>query len=366
MEYYFEPVNLNQWPMFEKVKKLGHIEPFLATKSMSRGDVLLLHVGSQDASTKSGIYAIAEIDTEPFVLTNHPNDYCNGKLSVNAKFVRIDYNNPIINKDDCKKIISQFRTVHKLDADKYDLIRVLLGDSDVSRTVTEEMRECLKGYAHGTIFTTAEIKEMVFARFQREKNSVLPSDHCYNYTNKGIKPDSDDKFFMRIKHGEYKYVGENYVYNGVVEDARPHNTQVMTSYSRVLTVGKPEMTFHTITDALNFCFDAKINYTYQKGTYPLKKDVWKYYMAWFPNFAFYKEGDLVPGSNTLVSNWYNIINDEGTEITEYNRGEPKEKFEPEKNFYRLVFGRKKKEEYKFLGVFRMTSPYEDGINYAYT
>lgn len=43
--YYFEPVNVNQWNMFEKVKNIGHVEPFLATASMNVGDTMLLHVG---------------------------------------------------------------------------------------------------------------------------------------------------------------------------------------------------------------------------------------------------------------------------------------------------------------------------------
>ena len=43
--YYFEPVNLNQWNMFEKVRNVGHVEPFLATKEMHKGNIMLLHVG---------------------------------------------------------------------------------------------------------------------------------------------------------------------------------------------------------------------------------------------------------------------------------------------------------------------------------
>ena len=49
MNIYFEPVNVNQWNMFEKVKDIGHIEPFLATKSMQIGDIVVLHVGQQNA-----------------------------------------------------------------------------------------------------------------------------------------------------------------------------------------------------------------------------------------------------------------------------------------------------------------------------
>lgn len=58
---FFEPVNLLQWNMFEKVKTIGHIEPFLATKAMSLGDIVFLHVGQQDKDYESGIYAYGVI-----------------------------------------------------------------------------------------------------------------------------------------------------------------------------------------------------------------------------------------------------------------------------------------------------------------
>ncbi len=135
--------------------------------------------------------------------------------------------------------------------------------------------------------------------------------------------------------------------------------------NRLLSVGNADMIFHTITEALNYCFNADINYTYQKGTYPSKKNAWEYYMAWFPLFAFTEEGKLMTGSNTLDSNWYNIINEEGTVIEEFNYGVPKEKYDAEHDFYRLVFGKNKNEDYKFVGVFRMIIPYEDGKNYIY-
>ncbi len=40
MNYYFEPVNLKQWNMFNNVKNIGHVEPFLAVKSMEIGDLV--------------------------------------------------------------------------------------------------------------------------------------------------------------------------------------------------------------------------------------------------------------------------------------------------------------------------------------
>ena len=48
MKIYFEPVNINQWNIFERVTGKGHIEPFLATKSMEEGDLVLLNVGRQN------------------------------------------------------------------------------------------------------------------------------------------------------------------------------------------------------------------------------------------------------------------------------------------------------------------------------
>ncbi len=61
MKIYFEPVNVNQWNMFEKVTGEGRVEPFLETKSMEEGDLVLLHVGSQTKQYASDIYAYGTI-----------------------------------------------------------------------------------------------------------------------------------------------------------------------------------------------------------------------------------------------------------------------------------------------------------------
>ena len=57
MQIFFEPVNLNHWNMFEKVSGVGHVEPFIATKAMEIGDMVLLYVGCQNKKYKSGVYA---------------------------------------------------------------------------------------------------------------------------------------------------------------------------------------------------------------------------------------------------------------------------------------------------------------------
>lgn len=54
MTFYIEPINLRQWNLFDKVKGPGHVEPFLATRDMQIGDIVMLHVGKQDPAHESG------------------------------------------------------------------------------------------------------------------------------------------------------------------------------------------------------------------------------------------------------------------------------------------------------------------------
>ena len=123
---FFEPVNLKQWNMFEKVNGVGHVEPFLATQSMEIGDLVVLHVGQQDNRYASGIYAYGTVVEGPFVLQDHPDDYCNGKNTVMVRFDRIVYNRPLISHEDCTAFVHQFRTVHKIDPMYYGEIERLL------------------------------------------------------------------------------------------------------------------------------------------------------------------------------------------------------------------------------------------------
>ena len=80
-------------------------------------------------------------------------------------------------------------------------------------TVLDEVRETFRNVPFGTEFTTAEIKQMVNSKFNRNPKSVMPSDYSYNMTNKG-KIGSLETFniFIQLKRGHYKYVGENYNY----------------------------------------------------------------------------------------------------------------------------------------------------------
>ena len=119
---YYEPVNLKQWNMFEKVSGIGHVEPFLATQSMQYGDLVLLHVGKQDRRYESGIYAYGTVVDGPFILKDHPDDYCNGKNTVMVRIDKIVYASPLLTHDECIPFIRQFRTVHMIEPEHYEMI----------------------------------------------------------------------------------------------------------------------------------------------------------------------------------------------------------------------------------------------------
>lgn len=79
-------------------------------------------------------------------------------------------------------------------------------------SVIEEFRETFKDIPIGSEFTTAEIVQMVSKKFNRNPQSIIPSDCAYNMTNKGIKNTGFEDFniFIQIKRGLYRYVGEVY------------------------------------------------------------------------------------------------------------------------------------------------------------
>lgn len=132
MNCFFEPINVNHWNMFDKVKHVGHIETFLATRDMHVGDTMVLHVGKQIKKIQSGIYAVGTIISEPYILKNHPDDYCNDKDSVDVKIFRINYNEPIVNEEECKRIFRQFRSVHEVPQQQAILLKEYLSEIDAA------------------------------------------------------------------------------------------------------------------------------------------------------------------------------------------------------------------------------------------
>ncbi len=64
----------------------------------------------------------------------------------------------------------------------------------------------------GEILTSKQIKNMLKLKFNTNLSSIIPSDYCYNRTNKGIN--FNQHLFIKINRKEYKYLGENYPYTG--------------------------------------------------------------------------------------------------------------------------------------------------------
>ena len=78
-------------------------------------------------------------------------------------------------------------------------------------TILDEVKETFKNTPIGEVFTTAQIKYKVHLHFGTNQSSVIPSDYCYNMTNKGkIGKLEHFNLFIQLKRGLYKYVGENY------------------------------------------------------------------------------------------------------------------------------------------------------------
>ena len=128
MNIYFEPVNLKQWNMFEMVSGIGHIEAFLATNSMKVGDIVLLHVGKQLPTVRSGVYAYGVIVEPAAIYLGNQEEQCYGNLSVMVRIARIERSKPLINENECKEIFAQFRRVHRVNDAYYDKIIKLINE----------------------------------------------------------------------------------------------------------------------------------------------------------------------------------------------------------------------------------------------
>lgn len=61
------------------------------------------------------------------------------------------------------------------------------------------------------ILTSKEIKNRVQNKYATNRDSIIPSDYCYNITNLGA---NEAHFFIYLEHNKYHYVGEDYNYSG--------------------------------------------------------------------------------------------------------------------------------------------------------
>lgn len=170
MNIFLEPIDLNQWNLFEKVKSIGHKEPFCATNEIRIDDLLIIFVGKQDKRYKSGVYAVGKVISEPAILTdeNRKDDYCYGRKSVWVEITKLNYDKPLISDKEFKPFIGQYRHVHKIKDIYYDEILKKLSETsseaeDIILIDDEANNKSLKG-EEKQAFVKVRINQSVFRK----------------------------------------------------------------------------------------------------------------------------------------------------------------------------------------------------------
>lgn len=83
--------------------------------------------------------------------------------------------------------------------------------------IVEEIEEFLSELPIGYVFPTSWFKDELTKRYKRPRYCYIPSDYCYNRTNKGIKYENQPHYFLYLERGKYQYKGKNYDFKGIVE-----------------------------------------------------------------------------------------------------------------------------------------------------
>ena len=86
----------------------------------------------------------------------------------------------------------------------------------VKKTWLDECRDFMLTLEKGKEYSTEEIN-LAYRNSGGTRSNPIPSDYCYNITNKGIDfSDSSRRLFEWLGKGKYKYLGQNYPYTGDV------------------------------------------------------------------------------------------------------------------------------------------------------
>ena len=83
--------------------------------------------------------------------------------------------------------------------------------------IIEEIEEFIKNLPDGCEFTGTWFRKELSKKYNRSQGCYIPSDYCYNRKNNGINYDKQPHYFLYLERNQYKYVGKEYVYIGVVE-----------------------------------------------------------------------------------------------------------------------------------------------------
>lgn len=97
-------------------------------------------------------------------------------------------------------------------------------------TIKEAMLEACEYFIdtrdEGCIVDSSEIREFIGMKYSMNKNSLLPSDFCYNRINDGISVDHP-AYFEYMDGNKYRCWGENYPFNGQVFHKEKHGEEIV-------------------------------------------------------------------------------------------------------------------------------------------
>ena len=95
-------------------------------------------------------------------------------------------------------------------------------------TIFEQMQEVVAELVSknepGYEISAQELKRLLVTCYGANEDSVIPPDYCYNRVNKGITFTKLPRLLVRVDHGMYKCLGENYPFDGPVY-AQPKGTK---------------------------------------------------------------------------------------------------------------------------------------------
>ena len=122
MNVFNVPINPDRWKIFRKIKGIGHIEPFRATKDMKEGDLLVLNiVENKEENYHRGVYGFAIVVKEMYLL-NDKNDTLNGENVVDGKITHFKFDAPIIKFMHYHKYVKNDITPSMLEQEGKDYI----------------------------------------------------------------------------------------------------------------------------------------------------------------------------------------------------------------------------------------------------
>ena len=83
----------------------------------------------------------------------------------------------------------------------------------------ERVADACKGLTVNEIYECYEIVDFIHSVTGIKKSSLIPSDYCYNITNRGADGERFNRWprlFEYQAYNRYRYLGEGYRYNGDV------------------------------------------------------------------------------------------------------------------------------------------------------